>query len=60
MSQAEAGKGDARRVEDTKAYEENYLKIFGESGPLARKKRHEALVELVRINEELGLYEDKK
>jgi hypothetical protein len=58
MKHYNAGKGSApRKTADDVAYGENYSKIFGDVGPLARKKRMEALDELVRLSEELGLYE---
>ena len=53
MSQAEAGKGSNRRPEDQDAYSEGWDRIFG------RKKREEALDELVRLSQEMGLYDDK-
>jgi hypothetical protein len=57
--QAEAGKGSApRKNGNQESYSENHSKIFGESGPLARKKREEALQELTRLSEELGLYDE--
>lgn len=56
--QAEAGKGSGmRKTADFETYSENHSKIFGDSGPLARKKREEALLELVRVSEEIGLYD---
>jgi len=51
---SDGGKGSSRRPTDETAYGDNYDKIFG------RKKREEALEELARISEELGLYELKK
>jgi hypothetical protein len=59
MKHAEAGKGSApRKTANQDAYSENHLKIFGESGFLARKKREEALQELTRLSEELDLYDE--
>jgi len=58
-NQAEAGKGSSpRKNPDNTAYAENHSKIFGESGFLARKKRDEALQELVDRGQELGLYDE--
>lgn len=53
------GKGSARRpstVSDEQAAD-NWTNIFG-PGPLERKRREQALQELVRINESLGLYDE--
>ena len=37
--QAEAGKGDSpRSSHDLDSYDKNYQPIFGQTGPLARKK----------------------
>lgn len=33
LKHEEAGKGDKRRPEDTKAYDEGYARIFGEKRP---------------------------
>ena len=52
--QAEAGKGSApRKNQDQDAYHQNWEAIFG------KKKRNEALEELVRLSEEAGLYDEK-
>lgn len=52
--QAEAGKGSApRKNQDQDAYRQNWDMIFG------KKKRDEALEELVRLSEEAGLYDEK-
>lgn len=52
--QAEAGKGSApRKNQDQEAYRNNWDTIFG------KKKRYEALVELVRLSEEAGMYDEK-
>ena len=52
--QAEAGKGSApRKNQDQDAYRQNWEAIFG------KKKRNEALEELVRLSEEAGLYGEK-
>ena len=52
--QAEAGKGSApRKNQDQDAYRQNWDMIFG------KKKRNEALEELVRLSEEAGLYDEK-
>ena len=52
--QAEAGKGSApRKNQDQDAYRQNWEAIFG------KKKRYEALEELVRLSEEAGLYDEK-
>ena len=52
--QAEAGKGSApRKNQDQDAYRQNWDMIFG------KKKRYEALEELVRLSEEAGLYDEK-
>ena len=52
--QAEAGKGSApRKNQDQDAYRQNWDAIFG------KKKRYEALEELVRLSEEAGLYDEK-
>lgn len=59
MKHHDAGKGSApRKQADDVAYGENYTRIFGDSGPLARKKRREAIDELVRLGEEMGLCEN--
>lgn len=40
--QAEAGKGDSpRKTQDYQKFSDNYEKIFGKTGPLARKKQEE-------------------
>lgn len=50
--QAEAGKGSApRKNQDQDAYRDNWDRIFGQ------KKREEALEELTRLTEEMGLYD---
>ena len=52
--QAEAGKGSApRKNQDQDAYRQNWEAIFG------KKKRNDALEELVRLAEEAGLYDEK-
>lgn len=52
---SDGGKGSApRKQQDQKAYADNWEAIFG------RKKREEALQEMVRISEELGLYDEVK
>ena len=52
--QEEAGKGSApRKNQDQDAYRQNWETIFG------KKKRYEALEELVRLSEEAGLYDEK-
>lgn len=52
--QAEAGKGSApRKNQDQDAYRQNWDAIFG------KKKRYEALDELVSLSEEAGLYDEK-
>ena len=52
--QAEAGKGSApRKNQDQDAYRQNWDAIFG------KKKRYEALEELMRLSEEAGLYDEK-
>lgn len=52
--QAEAGKGSApRKNQDQEAYRQNWEAIFG------KKKRYEALEELVRLSEEAGMYDEK-
>jgi hypothetical protein len=59
MKHSEAGKGSApRKTAAQTTYAENHSKIFGESGFLARKRREEALQELVRLSEELDLYDE--
>ena len=51
---AEAGKGSApRKNQDQDSYRDNWERIFG------KKKRNEALEELVRLSEEAGLYDEK-
>lgn len=61
----EAGKGDApRKMQDHKAYSENYSQIFGQNSWLERKKKEEAdrvrsesaLQALVDESERLDLY----
>jgi hypothetical protein len=53
--QSEAGKGSAtRKTSDQKTYAENWDKIFGR-GKIPPKNEH--LDELVRLSEELGLYD---
>jgi hypothetical protein len=49
----EAGKGSKQRPGDIDAYSKNWETIFG------KKKQYEALDEMVRLTEEMGLYEDK-
>ncbi len=52
--QAEAGKGSApRKNQDQDSYRQNWEAIFG------KKKRYEALVELVSLSEEAGMYDEK-
>ena len=52
--QAEAGKGSApRKNQDQDAYRQNWDMIIG------KKKRDEALQELVGLSEEAGLYDEK-
>lgn len=52
--QAEAGKGSApRKNQDQDAYRQNWDAIFG------KKKRYEALDELVSLSVEAGLYDEK-
>lgn len=52
---SDGGKGSApRKQQDQKAYAAGWDAIFG------KKKREEALDEMVRINEELGLYDEVK
>lgn len=62
MKHSEAGKGSApRKSADYENYSSNHSKIFGNSGPLERKKQEEALralQELTRLTEELGLYDE--
>lgn len=42
MHHSEAGKGSSpRKNQDQKKYEENYSKIFGDNGFLARKRKEE-------------------
>lgn len=54
----DAGKGDGmRKANDNVAYSQNYEKIFGDRGSLAKKKREEALQQLVALSEEMGLYD---
>lgn len=56
---SDGGKGSGRRpssVSDEQVAN-NWNSIFGISR-LERKRREQALIELVRINEELGLYDD--
>lgn len=53
------GKGSGRRpqaVSDSEL-EDSWTAIFGIS-PLERKRREQALAEMVRISEELGLYDE--
>jgi hypothetical protein len=45
-------KPDPRQVEDSKAEQEEFDRI------LERQRREKALDEMVRINEELGLYDE--
>ena len=54
--QAEAGKGSAPRKnqdQDQDEYRQNWEESFG------KKKRYKVLEELVRLSEELGLYDEK-
>lgn len=56
---SDGGKGSGRRptaVSDEQVAD-NWSSIFGPS-PLERKRREEALAEMVRISEELGLYDE--
>jgi len=56
---AEAGKGDGmRKANDNEAYAQNYEKIFGDRGPLARKRREEVLQSIVTLSEDMGLYDE--
>ncbi len=63
---SDGGKGSAPRpFTDQETYLENHSRIFGKSRferrleeEAERKKREAALEEMVRINEELGLYDD--
>ncbi len=52
---SDGGKGSApRKQQDQEAYSKGWDAIFG------KKKREEALQEMVRISEELGLYDEPK
>ena len=56
---SDGGKGSGRRP-STVADEQiadNWSNIFGPS-PLERKRREQALAEMVRVSEELGLYDE--
>lgn len=56
---SDAGKGDApRKTANHDAYSSGYDRIFTDGGPLARKKRLEALDELTRLSQEMGLYDE--
>lgn len=51
MTYHEAGKGSApRKQQDHNAYDSGWDRIFG------KKKREEALQEMVSLNEDMGLY----
>ena len=56
---SDGGKGSGRRpqaVSDAQVAD-NWSNIFGPS-PLERKRREQALQEMVRVSEELGLYDE--
>jgi hypothetical protein len=56
---SDGGKGSGRRPQavSDEQVADNWSAIFG-IGPLERKRRQEALDEMVRISEELGLYDE--
>lgn len=57
MKYSEAGKGSKpRKNQDNDSYGEGYDRIFGDK----KKRQRDALDEMVRISEELGLYDDPK
>jgi hypothetical protein len=59
MKPSDGGKGSGRRPNEIpdEQVKSNWDSIFGPS-PLERKKREQALDEMVRISQELGLYDD--
>lgn len=63
---SDGGKGSSPRpFTDRKQFEDNFKNVFGESKlerrireEAERKKREEALDEMVRVSQELGLYDE--